>query len=71
MIARARQLKKNADRVRFHHNDAPDLRLFDDGCFDFILSMLVLQHMEPQLMRGYMREFVRVLLRSCSGCQSG
>ncbi len=61
MIARARELNENGDRVRFHHNDAPDLRLFEDGSFDFILSLIVLQHMKPELMRGYIREFVRVL----------
>ncbi len=61
MIQRARELNKNGDRVRFHHNDAPGLRLFGDGSFDFILSLIVLQHMKPELMRGYMGEFVRVL----------
>ena len=61
MIERARELNEDGERVRFHHNDAPDLRLFGDGSFDFILSLIVLQHMEPELMRGYMREFVRVL----------
>ena len=61
MIERARELNKDGERVRFHHNDAPDLRLFPDGSFDFILSLIVLQHMKPELMRGYLREFVRVL----------
>jgi SAM-dependent methyltransferase len=61
MIERAQELNKGDKRVRFHHNDAPDLRLFDDGSFDFILSLIVLQHMKPGLMRGYMREFVRLL----------
>ena len=61
MIERARELNENGERVRFHHNDAPDLRLFGDGSFDFILSLIALQHMEPELMRGYLREFLRVL----------
>ena len=61
MIERARELNRDGERVRFHHNDAPDLRLFGDGSFDFVLSLIVLQHMKPDLMRGYMREFVRVL----------
>ena len=59
MIDRARELNDNGERVRFHHNDTPDLRLFGDESFDFILALIVLQHMEPELMRGYMREFVR------------
>ena len=61
MIERARELNEDDERVRFHHNDAPDLRLFGDQSFDFILALIVLQYMEPQLMRGYLREFVRVL----------
>ena len=61
MIERARELNEDGERMRFHHNPAPDLRLFDDKSFDFILSLIVLQHMEPKLMRGYMREFMRVL----------
>ncbi len=61
MVERARYLNQDGDRVRFHHNGAPDLRLFGDGSFDFILSLIVLQHMRPELMRGYLREFVRLL----------
>ena len=61
MVDRARELNRNRKRMRFHHNDAPDLRLFGDGSFDFILALIVFQHMERRLMRGYMREFVRVL----------
>ena len=61
MIERARELGDDGERIRFRHNAAPDLRLFGDESFDFVLSLIVLQHMEPGLMRGYMREFVRVL----------
>ena len=61
MIAGASRLNPNPGRVRFHHNGAPDLRMFDDESFDFVLSLIVLQHMEPGLMVGYMREFLRVL----------
>jgi SAM-dependent methyltransferase len=61
MIEQARELNQNPQQVRFHHNDAVDLRLFGDASFDFILALIVLQHMQPQLMRGYIREFVRVL----------
>lgn len=61
MIERARRLNRRSDRVHFHHNEAVDLALFEDESFDFVLSLLVLQHMEPQLMRGYVSEFLRVL----------
>jgi SAM-dependent methyltransferase len=61
MIEHAKQLRGIPDGVRFHHNEAIDLRLFESGSFDFLLSLYVLQHMEPELMRGYIAEFVRVL----------
>ncbi len=61
MIEYAVALNERADRVRFHHNDASDLRLFEAESFDFVISLLVLQHMEAALMRGYLSEFVRVL----------
>lgn len=61
MIEQARELNPAPERVRFHHNEAPDLRLFADRSFDFVLSLIVLQHMEPSLMRTYLKEFVRVL----------
>jgi SAM-dependent methyltransferase len=61
MIKRASSLNRHPDRVRFHDNQSPDLRPFEDGSFTFVLSLFVLQHMEPELMRGYLREFIRVL----------
>lgn len=61
MVDRARELSDAPDRVHFHHNEAGDLRLFESASFDFVLSLYVLQHMEPELMRGYLKEFVRVL----------
>jgi ubiquinone/menaquinone biosynthesis C-methylase UbiE len=61
MIEGAVRLNRQGERCHFHHNSAPDLRLFPDRSFDFVLSLLVFQHMEPALMKGYLREFVRVL----------
>lgn len=60
MIAEAQKLNRH-QQVDFHHNPAAGLELFDTGSFDLVLSLLVLQHMEPVLIRGYLREFVRVL----------
>lgn len=34
---------------------------FDEGTFDFIVTLLVLQHLPPRLARRYVTEFVRVL----------
>jgi SAM-dependent methyltransferase len=44
----------------YHHNPRPDLALFPDDRFDLVYSRLVLQHMPPVLMEGYLREFARV-----------
>lgn len=65
MIALARAQNASRGRrpsaVSFVGNAAPDLSLFDDDSFDFVLSIVVLQHMDNDLKRGYLREFVRVL----------
>jgi SAM-dependent methyltransferase len=42
-------------------NERDDLSLFDDQSFDFVLSVIVLQHMPPELAKKYIAEFVRVL----------
>ncbi len=61
MVEQAQSLNRDRDRVYFHQNQAPNLELFADRSFDFVLTLLVLQHMEPGLMTGYLGEFVRVL----------
>jgi SAM-dependent methyltransferase len=61
MIEHATRLNRRPERVAFHHNEAPDLTIFGDQSFDFVLSSLVLQHMEPGLMTAYLQEFLRVL----------
>ena len=64
MIAGARRFDP-AGTVRYHVNDAADLALFPDEHFDFLYSSITLQHMPPELMRGYLAEFARVL--RCGG----
>lgn len=60
MVAKARELSvhKNVDYIV---NVAPDLRIFEDGSFDFCMSHLVLQHVGRKLAKKYLREFVRLL----------
>ena len=49
------------EKCSFYHNPRPDLQLFKARTFDFVYSMIVLQHMPQSLQEGYVREFFRVL----------
>ena len=61
MIEAARRLNGRGDRCEFVLNEEPDLRRFEDSSFDLVYSNLVLQHMPPELARGYVAELARVL----------
>lgn len=61
MVAEAERLNRHGDRVRYHVNPVADLTLFAAETFDFVVSYLVLQHMEPRYAKRYIAEFIRVL----------
>jgi SAM-dependent methyltransferase len=62
MIRSARELNADRQNCRFLVNVAPDLTLFESATFDFVLSLIVLQHMPSgQAALGYVAEFLRVL----------
>jgi SAM-dependent methyltransferase len=61
MVARARRYNRHGARCAYHVNPRPELGLFEDARFSFVYSSFVLQHMRPELARGYLRELVRVL----------
>ena len=61
MIELARRINRHGDRCRYHLNATVDLALFPPETFDFVLSLLVLQHLEPRHALRYVREFVRLL----------
>jgi SAM-dependent methyltransferase len=61
MVRLADSLNRFPGRVRYVHNDAPDLRVLASQSLDFINSDIVLQHIEPAIASGYLREFARVL----------
>jgi SAM-dependent methyltransferase len=61
MIELARSLNSNGERIIYHANDRPDLRMFADATFDFVVSSIVLQHIEPSIGLGYLAELCRVL----------
>lgn len=60
MLAQARAHNRHGERVAYVHNPRPDLRVLGDARFDFVYSILTLQHMDPADARAYIREFVRV-----------
>jgi ubiquinone/menaquinone biosynthesis C-methylase UbiE len=60
MIEGAREHNEFGDRVAYHLNDADNLKLFEDETFDFVFSLIVLQHMENRYKSGYLEEFLRV-----------
>jgi SAM-dependent methyltransferase len=60
MIEGAQTRNAFPDRVSYVVNTAVTLP-FDDATFDFVYSILVLQHIPPKVAAGYISEFVRVL----------
>lgn len=61
MLDKARAWNACPHRCTYHHNEQPDLQLFPSGEFDFICTLITLQHMEPDFAVGYIREFARLL----------
>jgi SAM-dependent methyltransferase len=61
MIELARSYNKHGEQCHYHVNTHDDLRLFTDASFDFVLSLLVLQHMAPTYAKRYIADFIRVL----------
>jgi 2-polyprenyl-3-methyl-5-hydroxy-6-metoxy-1,4-benzoquinol methylase len=61
MIEQARRHNRHGERCRYHLNAAADLEIFGDGSFDLVCSLYVLQHVETDYARAYLREFLRVL----------
>jgi len=61
MVAEAERYNRYGARCQYHVNKADNLRLFADNSFDFVFSLIVLQHLEPENAKGYIREFMRVL----------
>jgi len=60
MLKHATQYNRHGDRVEYVLNTRDDLGQFADGSFDFVYSIITLQHMEPVYARRYIAEFVRI-----------
>ncbi|MEO6413737.1 MAG: class I SAM-dependent methyltransferase [Pedococcus sp.] len=61
MVTLANTFTTTPEKVAFHLNEAADLRLFADDSFDYLISIVVLQHMNNELKSAYLTEFIRVL----------
>lgn len=61
MVAGARHSNADRPRCRFIANPTPDLAALPSRHFDFVLSLIALQHVSSKAaIRSYIREFVRV-----------
>lgn len=61
MIEPAREFNTRGDRCAYVLNDRDDLGVFGDASFDFVYTVITLQHMEPRFSKRYLAEFVRIL----------
>lgn len=61
MIDLAQHLNKFPRSCTYFLNVDDSLAMFETATFDFVYTRLVLQHMRPELSRGYIAEFFRVL----------
>ncbi|MBC7099527.1 class I SAM-dependent methyltransferase [Candidatus Bipolaricaulota bacterium] len=57
----AKKSLKNHENVHFIKNNGRDLSIFENNKFDFIFSILVLQHLEKEDAYNYIKEMYRVL----------
>ena len=61
MVELARQHNRKGARVEYFCNPESELKRFESGSMDMVLSWITLQHVRPRYARRYMQEFVRVL----------
>lgn len=62
MIDTARMHNRYPDRCTYHVIDSNGLESYADSQFDFVYSILVLQHMHLALTKKYIEEFLRVVV---------
>ncbi len=62
MIELAKKYNRYGDKCRYCLNQTDDLKLFSDNSFNLIYATLTLQHMKPRYSKGYIKEFMRILV---------
>jgi SAM-dependent methyltransferase len=63
MVRLADEYSGDLANCSFHLSRENDLSQFESGSYDFVYSMIVLQHMKPKYALRYANEFLRVLGR--------
>mgnify|MGYP003669044453 CR=1 FL=1 len=53
--------KNKKDNCTYFLNQKNDLSLFKNETFDFVFSIITLQHMQPKYAKNYILEFIRIL----------
>lgn len=61
MIAHARRYNRHGDRVEYRVQAAPPLDAVDSRSVDLVYTGRVLQHIDPEFSRAYIRELARVV----------
>jgi len=61
MIDQAKALHADSDRITWVVNRKPHLKRFATDSFDVIYCRIVLQHIRPPIVEGYIAELIRVL----------
>ncbi len=61
MIRQAMEFNQFPDRVKYHVNARADLADFPTASYDFVGSLIVLQHIPPRFQEKYIRDFLRLL----------
>lgn len=61
MVSHANTFNRFPGRVRYHLNVRSDLGAFPSAQYDFICSLIALQHIPPRFQKGYLRDFFRLL----------
>lgn len=61
MLDLAATNERAPENVEFHLNEGKRLEGIQTDSYDFVLSLIVLQHVPQKMIKGYLREFLRVL----------